>query len=313
MSTENVRYHVSVIDPIGPSITWVKQVLFRPFDLERWFVIGFCAWLATLGSKGGGGGGGNSSGGRLQEAQQHLPQAETWIMANLWWLIPTGLGLFLLGLIVYLVLLWLRCRGRFMFLHCVRHCVAEVRRPWTLYRHLAHSLLLFRLVLGLLNFVAIALPTTILVLTLWPLSAITPAAMLIPLALFVPTLILILLLFGAVGKLTQDFVIPLMVLRQTTCRLAWNELLNLIGRYKGQFLLYLLFQFVIQAIIGMGMFTLFCLCCFLCCLYAIPYLGTVLFLPIPVFNRAYPLFFLRQFGPTYDVFYQPPARESDEA
>jgi hypothetical protein len=101
-----------------------------------------------------------------------------------------------------------------------------------------------------------------------------------------------------------------MVLRQTTCRAAWNELLSLIGRNKGRFLLYMLFQLVIQLVIGMGMFALFCICCLLCCLSAIPYLGTVLLLPIPVFNRAYPLFYLRQYGPSYDVFYQPPASES---
>jgi hypothetical protein len=38
---------------------------------------------------------------------------------------------------------------------------------------------------------------------------------------------------------------------------------------------------------------------------AIPYIGTVLLLPVLVFKRSYPLYFLRQFGPGYDVF--PPA------
>ena len=33
--------HVSVIDPISPAIERVRTVLFRPFDLGRWFIIGF--------------------------------------------------------------------------------------------------------------------------------------------------------------------------------------------------------------------------------------------------------------------------------
>ena len=37
----------------------------------------------------------------------------------------------------------------------------------------------------------------------------------------------------------------------------------------------------------------------------VPYLGTVLLLPVLVFQRAYSLHFLAQFGPAYDVF--PPA------
>jgi hypothetical protein len=49
---------VSVIDPISPAIQRVKDILFKPFNLGKWFVIGFCAWLAYLGSGGGGGGGG---------------------------------------------------------------------------------------------------------------------------------------------------------------------------------------------------------------------------------------------------------------
>jgi hypothetical protein len=34
----------------------------------------------------------------------------------------------------------------------------------------------------------------------------------------------------------------------------------------------------------------------------IPYLGTVLLLPILVFKRAYSLHYLAQYGPQYDVF-----------
>jgi len=46
-------------------------------------------------------------------------------------------------------------------------------------------------------------------------------------------------------------------------------------------------------------------CCIAGCLMIIPYIGTVLLLPVLVFKQSYPLYFLRQFGPGYDVF--PPA------
>ena len=38
------------------------------------------------------------------------------------------------------------------------------------------------------------------------------------------------------------------------------------------------------------------LSCVTCCLTAIPYLGTVIMLPIFVFSRSYPLYFLEQLG-----------------
>jgi hypothetical protein len=34
----------------------------------------------------------------------------------------------------------------------------------------------------------------------------------------------------------------------------------------------------------------------------IPYIGTVLLLPVAVFKRSYSIYYLAQYGPPYDVF-----------
>src|SRR5436309_4649074 len=47
---------VSVTSPIEPALEWTKRLLFRPFDLGKWFTLGFCAWLAYLGQGGLNGG-----------------------------------------------------------------------------------------------------------------------------------------------------------------------------------------------------------------------------------------------------------------
>ena len=44
---------ISVAEPVSPALERVKLMLFQPFDLGKWFVIGFCAWLAFLGEGGG--------------------------------------------------------------------------------------------------------------------------------------------------------------------------------------------------------------------------------------------------------------------
>jgi hypothetical protein len=46
-------------------------------------------------------------------------------------------------------------------------------------------------------------------------------------------------------------------------------------------------------------------CCIAACLLALPYLGTVLLLPVLVFQRAYSLYYLAQLGPKYDLFQRP--------
>ena len=38
---------ISVALPISPAMDRVKRVLFQPFDLGKWFMIGFGAWLGT--------------------------------------------------------------------------------------------------------------------------------------------------------------------------------------------------------------------------------------------------------------------------
>ena len=48
---------IEIFKPFGESFELMKKILFQPFNLSKWLVIGFAAWLANLG--GGGGGAGN--------------------------------------------------------------------------------------------------------------------------------------------------------------------------------------------------------------------------------------------------------------
>ena len=43
---------ISVIEPISSALEGVKSTLFKPFEMGKWFTIGFCAWLASLGQSG---------------------------------------------------------------------------------------------------------------------------------------------------------------------------------------------------------------------------------------------------------------------
>jgi len=45
---------IEIFKPFGESFEVMKKILFQPFDLKKWLVIGFAAWLANLGGSGGG-------------------------------------------------------------------------------------------------------------------------------------------------------------------------------------------------------------------------------------------------------------------
>ena len=63
------RSNLSVTAPFGEALTRVGAVLFQPFDIGKWFIIGFCAWLAYLGERAGFHGGGNFGGGPVTEGK----------------------------------------------------------------------------------------------------------------------------------------------------------------------------------------------------------------------------------------------------
>src|SRR6476646_9616435 len=154
---------ISVTAPVSPAIEHVKRVLFRPFDLTKWLVIGFCAWLAGLGERGGtfnvpGGGahGGGGHGGG-EDVQHGFEQARDYVMHNWQWLLPLVITVLLVLFALGFLFIWLNCRGKFMFLHCVALNKAEVGVPWNKYAREANSLFWFRLALALIG-MAIFLP-----------------------------------------------------------------------------------------------------------------------------------------------------------
>jgi hypothetical protein len=196
--------YVSVVAPITPAIERVKTILLRPFDVGKWFVIGFCAWLAELGrtqgsnNPGGGGNGDDTSfhGGQYgfeglrDSILAILAKTQDYVMSNLDWIAPAAIAAIILAVLVT----WLSSRGRFMFLHCV-------------------------------------------------------------------------------------------------------------VENKGHFSLYILFQIAIWTVIAILIMAIVLLTfCIAALVLGIPYIGTVLLLPIYVFQRSYSLYFFRQFGPSFDVF-----------
>ena len=307
---------ISVTVPVSQAYDRVKRMLFQPFDLGKWFVIGFCAWLAGLGESGGGFNGFNNninlgdnhSAQNAQSFRDAADKAMNFVMENLYWIIPVAAAVFLLLLALGMVLTWLNSRGKFMFLHCVALDKAEVSEPWQKYEREANSLFWFRFVLGLAGMVLV-LPLVgfILVIVFRMIYRGEPDIGGIMLAVGLGLMmVLVAMVFALIHKFTTDFVVPIMYLRGSKCLAAWREFFSLLGASAGDFVLYILFQIVLAMAIGMLVFfAVIATCCIAGCLMILPYLGTVVLLPVLVFKRSYSIYFLAQFGPAYDVF--PPA------
>ena len=306
---------VSVIDPITPAIERVKLILFRPFDLGKWFVIGFCAWLAYLGSGGGGGGSGGGPHYNVpreqpeakEQIRQGIETARDYVSNNMYWIIPVAVTVVVLIILIGLLIAWLNSRGKFMFLHCVATNKAQVAVPWHKFRQQGNSLFLFRIVLGIIGLLVVVVPViAIVVLVIMMISGSAPGIVSIPGIIIMGLIIFVFsMLLFLVKKFTFDFVVPIMSLRMARCTAGWREFMTILSANKLRFALYLLFQIVIRIVIGVIVGIGFCIGCCLCCascLLLVPYIGTVILLPVLVFSRAYSLYYLQQYGPQFDVF-----------
>lgn len=228
-------------------------------------------------------------------------------MDNLYWIVPVVVIVVVLTVGFGLLIAWLNSRGKFMFLHCVATNKAEVKVPWHKFRRQGNSLFLFRIVLGIIGFFVIGVPILGIVLLIvmiatgaGPTVASIFGVAILGLLIFALSIVLVL-----VKKFTLDFVVPIMFLQTTNCMAGWREFMSILSANKLRLALYLLFQIVIAIVIGVIVMIGFCIGTCLCCascLLMIPYIGTVIMLPLLVFKRGYSLYYLQQFGPQFDVF-----------
>jgi hypothetical protein len=297
--------HVSVVEPIGEAFRVMKRILFQPFDMEKWFVIGFGLWLSLLSQGGGGGGGGNHF--RNANNPEVMGEFKNFVLE--YWVIITVIAavVILFSVAISVVMTWLSSRGKFMFMDCVARNYGAVKWPWKEYRREGNNLFVFRLVLGIANFVFILLSVGaigfIVYACVWNPTIANPAILVVLFAVLAVTITVVLSIL-VVFQFTEDFVIPLMYTNRIGAMDAWRQLWALITAGNiWRFFGYHLFKIVIGLMLGLAVLAaMICTCCIGCCLMMIPYIGVVVTLPIHVFHRAYSVCYLRQYGQWFDAF-----------
>lgn len=287
---------MDLITSLGDAWRRMVGALFRPWRPAVWFTVGFGAWLAGLTSCGTGTAGFNPGGGggegfeeMASAVREHLPLV-----------LAVGIPLLLFCVAVAVLLLWLTSRGHFVFVDNVARGRAAVVAPWNENAVLANSLFWWRLGFAAVCLLAFALTMTPLFVALarggdepplWILFIIAP---------------LMLLLMGAVLVVRlylRDFVVPIMYRQRLRALAAWGRFLQLFRNHPGSFLLYALWILLLFVGVGSAIFLLGCLtCCVGWLILALPYLGTVLLLPMLYTYRAYSLELLARLGPEYDCF-----------
>lgn len=300
--------NINYFDALSRAWNRMTTALFRPFDLGKWFVIGFTAFLAGL-TDWHGGGGGDKGGVRFHrhrdfgDALDFPRNAWEWLMDNPGWftLIIFGI-LFFIGLAFLLT--WLSSRGKFMFLDNVVHNRAKVTQPWHEFRKQGNSLFLWRIVFGfiILGVIILFLIQAFIIAYDIYFEGFEPNFV-IPLVGMGLLFLLIIVVIAYISSFLNNFVVPIMYKNRITTNQAWRRFLPLFSKYWGYFLLFGLFILVLYIltvifVITAGLLT----CCIGILLLIIPYIGSVVTLPISYTFTAFGPEFLVQFGSEYDIF-----------
>lgn len=293
---------VSAGNAVTPAFENMVRICFKPFDLKKWFVLGFAAFLSTCGE----GGGGNLRCPGLDE--DALRPVWNWITTHWELVIVLIAGTMLTGIVAFFFAAYIRCRGRFVFYDNIARNVAAIAEPWRRYRELAWSYFLFEVLMIVLSTVLVIVIVGLCLLIALPdfrRGALGPAgvvAIILGALLFLATM----LPLGLVRAFAHDFVVPLMMVRNCRFRQAWSEARQtILPGHVGQLVLF----YLLKIAFGMaaGILAVFA-CCGTCGLALLPYLSSVALLPYLVFSRMYGLVFLAGFRPDYAlVWHEPPA------
>jgi len=295
---------ISFVDPLSRAVERMRQTLFQPFNLVKWLVLGFSAWLAGLAS---GAGGGTGASNLDQQNWDHpgdmvhdLGHAWDWFVENIF-LLPLGLLLISLVLVVVLLLLWISSRAKFIFLDNVVHDRAHIVEPWKRFQRLGNSLFLWRFGFVVACFVVL-MGVALLVFAPAATLSFNDAVRGLSFAgmFFGVLLVLVIaLVIAYVLLLLENFVIPIMYRFDLKATEAWRAFLPWLRAHPGWFFLYGLFVLLVAIPL---LFVIALLVCCTCCIVALPYVGTVILLPLWVSYRALGPEFLAQFDPKFDVF-----------
>ncbi|MCA9593724.1 MAG: hypothetical protein KC776_10450 [Myxococcales bacterium] len=294
---------ISVTDPIGKAFEHTKRMLF-PFDAGKWFTLGFVAFLATLGEGGGSTFQVPDTGGSGRGGSPLNPVIQ-FVRDNLELVITLGIVVVVLGVALGIALLWVSSRAKLMFIDCIANDRAAVEEPWRRFKEKGSRLFRIRLVLALIGFPLVFGAIALGVVLAW--SDITAgrfgSGALLGLLLGGGILVLVSLVLGVASAIVEDFVAVALYLHDEPVKEAWQRVkTELFAGRAGTIVVF----YVMKFLLGIGVGVLATIgTCLTCCIAALPYLGTVILLPLFVFTRAYVMYFIDQFGPAWRLFPEP--------
>jgi hypothetical protein len=296
----------SPIDAATGAYEHTRRHLF-PFRFERWLALGLVTFLDQGGRGGisgsipGGGGPGPvwPSGDASGSDDRGLGSLGTWMGEHI--ALVVGLAALAIAIIVAFMalVLWINSRATFVYVENVATGGADIARPWRAHAERARSYFAWRFGLAL-GVMAIGLSLAGLILAAVLRLADHGYQMAIALVLLVPWLVLLVVGAALLSVALRDFAAPIQMAAAIDCGAALRRVGGLVRAHPMAFFLYVVLKVVFGIVQGVVLVAAACLTC--CCIL-IPVVTQTFLQPLFYFERAWPLYLLRQMG--YDLLAGP--------
>ncbi len=257
---------ISAVDAISPAFEHAKQQLFQPFRFTQWVRLAIVGFLAgELGSSGGCNSHFNVPSSNYPRGSQHflgtgLPQQ---IADHLALLSAFIVPLILLGLVLFVLFLYINSVMRFILFDSIIARECHIRQGWVRRRHNGRQFFVWQLVLTLIGFAVFVLLLGIPAAIAWSAGWFEhPSEHLLPLILGGILLLLLVLVFilvmAVITVMTKDFVVPQMAFEDISALEGWRRLWVMLQAEKGGYAVYILMKIAlaIAAAIALGVITL---------------------------------------------------------
>jgi hypothetical protein len=292
----------SPIDAAAGAYEHTRRLLF-PFRFERWLALGLVAFLDQCGRGGiggsvpggGGGPGGAPGGGSGTSGPGPFAEIGAWMGQHV--ILVAGIAALVIALIVALMALalWVNSRATFVYIENVASGRTEIARPWRAHAENARSYFAWRFALALGVMVAALALIALAVGAVFTLSG-HVYQMVAALLVLVPLLLVVIIAAALFSVALRDFAAPLQIAARVECGAALKMVAGLVRRYPLAFFLYVVLKVVFGLVQGTLLLVAACLTC--CCIL-IPVVTQTFLQPLFFFERAWPLYLLRQMG--YDL------------
>ena len=298
------------------SLTWRKLIktLFKPFRMKFWLKLGLVLWIMQIFLQRGGGGL-NS----IANIPANISSIDKADFSRIWTLvspyhpliITAGGIIVFISIAIFFVFMWLKAVFSFIFLDAAVNDEVRIGRAFSENVKNATSYFLWNIVFTLILTVSFI----VLLVSVISFSYFVKVNFLI-IFLGVVLGLFFVLLGGVIQTIVVDFILPIMYGEKKGIIRAWKRFFPLFKKYIGEVLIYLLLKWgmailagIVLAMVSSGLYfhlgiawlagillnpltligtILFAIPLFL----ALGYVWQVLFLPVPMFFRIYPLVFL---------------------